>query len=1056
MTASDSPPPHLVVGIGASAGGLAAFKSFLAHTPADTGMAFILVQHLAPDYKSLLVELLRAQSPIPVVAARNGLAITANCVFVIPQDATLTIQDEVLHLTTPAPARENRRPIDTFFTSLAIDCGERAVGIVLSGVGSDGTLGIRSIKEHGGLTMAQADGDAIALQGMPSSAVATGVVDHVLPVEAMVKRLIDYQQHLTAVANKKNGDGSRGDLQEHLEQITSLLHARSAHDFSGYKQGTLLRRMQRRMQVLHMDNAVDYLEHLRTNGAEIDALFHDLLIGVTQFFRDPEAFGALMDTAILPCLKGKQKGDSVRVWVPGCSTGEEVYSIAILLREAMEAGSRIPDVKIFGTDIDARAVAVARAGRYRKGVPGLSAERGERWFDTVGGNYVPVPEIRDMCVFSTHSLIKDPPFSKLDLISCRNVMIYLDEELQSRLMRTFHYALSPGGYLFLGNAESVTRSSKLFTALDKKHRILQRRDTGAAPPALPLKDIPAAEAPLLRPVRRNMADDRIEKAVARVMQSYAPAYFVIDRNHEVIRFSGAETGHYLEPSQGSASLDLFSIMHKALRPAVRAAVKQALDVGNTVTIESLSIRIDGKPRALTLIVEPIAGQNGAETDGSCVVAFRDTTPLPLGEAYAPAAGRDANLEAVELELLGTKKQLRAAIDELETRIEDMKSATEEFQAVNEELQAANEELETSKEEMQSVNEELQTVNNELTDKQSLLTRANADLQNLLDSTQIATVFLDEELRIRYFTPALTQLFPVREGDQGRPLTDIVNQLGYTELRADVEKVQRDCTLVERDLVLKDGASAFMMIIRPYRTARNVIEGVVVTFVDISERKRAEQRQLLLTGELQHRTKNLLSVMQSVVRQSLAGSPLLDGARETLTARLHTLANANALLTETSRYGATLGDVINLELAGFTDRAAIEGPSILLCPSATQGFALIIHEFFTNAVKYGALSTPSGKIEICWSVEESGNKPGLTFRWLERGGPKVVPPRHRSFGTTLLNVAISGGDTRLEYAAEGVRYTLKVSLSSITQAMHEDEPVPLSGIGSFAQAQVRSS
>jgi two-component system CheB/CheR fusion protein len=1040
VNASDNPPPNLVVGIGASAGGLTAFKTFLAHTPTDTGMAFILVQHLSPDYKSLLVELLGVESPIPVVAARNGLGIKENCVFVIPQDATLTIKDEVLHLTTPAPARGFRRPIDTFFTSLAVDCGERAVGIVLSGVGSDGTLGIRSIKEHGGLTMAQADFDATALQGMPSSAVATGLVDHVVPTEAMAAKLVDYHQHLIAVAKKKDGDGNREDLQEHLAKITSILHAHSAHDFSGYKQGTLLRRLQRRMQVLHMDNAVDYAERLRTDRAEVEALFQDLLIGVTQFFRDPEAFVALTAIAIVPCLNAKDKDEPVRVWVPGCSTGEEVYSIAILLREAMEADSRITDVKIFGTDIDARAVAIARAGRYRKGVPGLSAERAERWFTTVGGYYVPVPEIRDMCVFSTHSLVKDPPFSKIDLISCRNVMIYLDEELQGRLMRAFHYALLPGGYLFLGTAESVIRKSRLFIALDTKHRILQRRDTGATQPALQFKDMPASDAPPSLPVRRHTANDRIDKAVARVMQNFAPAYFVIDRHHDVIRFSGAETGHYLEPSQGAASLNLFSIVHKALRPAVRAAISQALADGNTVINEDLTIRIDGKARALTLIVEPIAGQNGAETGGSCVVAFRDTTPMSSGGAIeAPAAGNDAHVQAMERELRGTKTQLQAAVDELETRIEDMKSTTEEFQAVNEELQAANEELETSKEEMQSINEELQTINNELSEKQDLLTRANADLYNLLDSTQIPAVFLDDQLRIRHFTPTLTELFPVRDGDHGRPLTDIVNQLAYTELRTDVEKVQRDGTLVQRDLVLKDGAHAYMMIIRPYRTARKVIDGVVITFVDITERKRSEERQLLLTRELHHRTNNLLAVIQTVVQQSLSGTQSLGEERETLTARLHSIANANELLTQTNRYGATLEDVIDRELASFKARASIEGPPILLTPSATQGFALVIHELFTNAAKYGALSTPLGKIEICWSVENRGDEPRLTFRWQERGGPPPALPQRTGFGTTLLNHAVSGGDgtPRIEYAAEGVRYTLEVALSSITGVMQEE-------------------
>ena len=370
MTPSDGTHPALVVGIGASAGGLAAFKGFLSETPADTGMAFVLVQHLDPHHKSLLAELLGAQSPIPVVVATDGAAVKENCVFVIPPDATLTIKDGVLQVATPAPAREHRRPIDTFFTSLAEDCGERAVGIVLAGVGSDGTIGIGAIKEHGGLTLAQAEFDATALQGMPSSAAATGLVDHVVAVEAMPRKLIDYATHLVGVAEKKDGDGQRSDLQQHLAKVTSLLHARSAHDFSGYKDATLIRRLQRRMQVLHIESATDYVARLKTDRGEIEALFRELLIGVTQFFREPEAFDALKATAILPLLAAKDEGEPIRVWVPGCSTGEEVYSLAIVLREALRARDRVPQVTIFGTDIDANAVATARFGSLPEGALG--------------------------------------------------------------------------------------------------------------------------------------------------------------------------------------------------------------------------------------------------------------------------------------------------------------------------------------------------------------------------------------------------------------------------------------------------------------------------------------------------------------------------------------------------------------------------------------------------------------------------------------------------------------------------------------------------------------
>jgi two-component system CheB/CheR fusion protein len=991
-------------------------------------MAFVLVQHVDPHYKSLLVELLGAQSPIPVVAAKDGVAVKPNCVFVIPPDATLTIKDGVLHLVTPAPARAYRRPIDTFFTSLAEDCGERAVGIVLAGVGSDGTIGIKAIKELGGLALAQAEHDATAMQGMPSSAAATGLVDHVVPVEAMPTRLIDYHKHITAVAEKKDGNGHRTDVQENIASITSLLHRRSAQDFSGYKETTLFRRIQRRMQVLHIDNALDYIERLKADQGEVEALIREFLIGVTQFFRDPKAFETLKIRALVPLLIAKDTGEPIRVWVPGCSTGEEVYSVAILVREVLQERGDSRAVIIFGTDIDANAVAIARAGRYRREPSGLSPERFAKWFVKNGAEYSPIPEVRDTCVFSTHSLVKDPPFSRLDLISCRNVLIYLDEQLQDRLIRTFHYALAPGGYLFLGTAESATRTPRLFTAIDKKHRIMQRRDTSASLPPLQSQGRSALQAPPL-PTRRHTAEDRIDKAIGHIMQQYAPAYFVIDRNHEISRFSGAETGAYLEPSEGAANLNFFNILRKALRPAVRAAVNEALSDGRMVINDNLTMRIDGKPRLLTLIVDPIGGDNGTKTPGGCVVAFRDTSPpAPAATTSEPADTADAHTQALEQELRATKAQLQAATDELETRIQDMRTTTEEFQAVYEELQSSNEELETAKEEMQSVNEELQTINSELNNKNELLTRLNSDMQNLLDSTQIATVFLDGQLRIRHFTPALTQLFPVRDSDIGRPITQIVTDLDYTTIKPDVSSVQRDGSVIERDLELKNGEQNFAMRIRPYRTPNNVSDGVVITFVDITDRKHGEEHQQLLTRELQHRTNNLLAVIQSVAGQSLSGTQSLEG----FAARLRALANANALLTHSDWKGAPLKDVIARELASFVSRATIEGPLVLLDLNATQGFALVIHELATNAAKHGALSTPAGTVAIRWSVNERRNAPQFSFSWQESGGPPVVPPGRKGFGTTLLKSAIGGADgtPNLEYATNGVHYTLEAPLSAV--------------------------
>jgi len=1021
----------LIVGIGASAGGLAAFKSFLAHTPADSGMAFVLIQHLDPSHKSLLVELLGANSPIPVVAASDGDAVRENHVYVIPPNATLTIKAGLLRVATPAPARESRRPIDTFFASLAQNSGERAVGIVLAGVGSDGTIGIRAIKENGGLTLAQAEFDATALPGMPSSAASTGLVDQVVLVEGMPAELVGYDRHLNDVADKKDGDGHRKDVEQHLQEITSLLHAGSEHDFSGYKEPTLIRRVQRRMQVLQIDNATGYIERLKADNSEVDALFRDLLIGVTQFFRDPSSFDALKLTAIAPLLAGRINDRPIRIWVPGCSTGEEVYSIAILVREALHDARMPREVIIFGTDIDANAVAIARTARYREPLSGLSAERFDKWFTKVGEAYSPVPEVRDICVFSTHSLIKDPPFSRLDLISCRNVLIYLGQDLQDLIMRNFHYALLPDAYLFLGPSESVTRNSKLFSTLDKKHRILQRQDGDAG--ILPMFHRSATSAtpqPAPRAARQQVGEDRIDRSVRRVMEHYAPAYFVIDGNNEILRFSGAETGPYLEPSAGAASFGLFSIVQKSLRPAVRAAVRKALAEKHTVVNENLTIRIDGKARALTLIVEPIGSENGAAGGGTCVVAFRHSSPAALqGESEAKPENAVAGVQDAEHEIRALKAQLRIASDELEMRAQDMKSTTEEYQAVNEELQSSNEELETAKEEMQSVNEELQTVNNEMQSKNETLSRLNSDLQNLLDSTHIATVFLDDKMRIRHFTPSVTSLFPMREGDVGRPITDIVHQLDYHTLQADLEGVQRDGSVIERDLVLKDGAHSFVMRINPYRTIQGAIDGIVVTFVDITHRKAQEERQKLLSKELEHRTNNLLAVIMSVVHQSLAGTPALDDARNRLTARLHALAKANLLLTGGGWQGASIRHVIDHELNIFKGHVAVEGPEVVLTANATQSFALVIHELATNAAKYGALSAPTGKIAVRWSIE--GVEPNLVFRWEEQGGPGVMAPTRAGFGTTLLKAAFQGGSApRIEYSPTGLIYTLEVALSAV--------------------------
>lgn len=713
-------PPSLVVGIGASAGGLAAFRSFFDNMPADTGMAFVLVQHLDPEHRSLLVELLRPHTAMQVVEAQDRAALMPNQIHVIPPNATLTLEGDVLRVATPVPAREYRRPIDTFFLTLAESQEDCAVGVILSGVGSDGSLGVKAIKEYGGFTLAQAEFDETAMTGMPRNATETGLVDRVASVESLPAAVLEHQAHLAKVEEQKGTDGAREDIRESLAEITALLRKRLKHDFSGYKQNTLVRRIQRRMQVLQIEAVPAYAEHLRREPSEGDALFRELLIGVTQFFRDRDAFEALKSNFLPPLLVGRDADDPIRVWVAGCATGEEVYSIAILLQEALGARRTEVAITIFATDIDPQSIAAARAGRFRR-IDGLSPERLQRWFVKDGEDYTPIHAIRDICVFSEHNLVRDPPFSRIDLISCRNVLIYMDNDFQHRVMQTFHYALRPGGYLFIGPSESISRESRLFVAADKKHRILQRHDSVRA--ALP-EFLPQARIAATVQAATARTEDMIDKSARRAMAKHSPAYFVIDRRYNIVRFSGGETGHYLEPSEGNASLDLFANLSRSLRAQVRRAVESAFSSGRPV--EEVNLRVESRP--VDLLVEPIVEAD--KLPRLLVVAFRASRPQgePAEASEAsPAAQRDA--EALQQELRTLQIRHQATSDELESQIENLKSMTEEFQSVNEELQSSNEELETAKEEMQSVNEELQTINSELHGKNDLLTQANNDLQN---------------------------------------------------------------------------------------------------------------------------------------------------------------------------------------------------------------------------------------------------------------------------------------------------------------------------------------
>jgi two-component system CheB/CheR fusion protein len=1006
-----------IVGIGASAGGVEALEQFFRAVPPDSGLAFVIVTHLPPDRDSMLSEILRRDTRMAVVNAQDGEKVEANHVYVMPPSAILTIRQGRLRLRHTGASERERAPIDVFFNSLAEDQAERAIGVVLSGGGSDGTLGLKAIKEHGGLTVAQGSNmTRPRFAEMPSSAIASGFVDLQLPVENIPERIIAYVRNWGAFDAERPPNA--------LARIHTLLRSRTGHDFSEYKERTFQRRIQRRMQVVQTTRLENYAELLETQPDEVHALFRDLLIGVTDFFRDPDAFRAL-ETLVVPKLfEGKGANDEVRVWVAGCSTGEEAYSIAILLREHQQKLLSPPKVQIFATDIDENAMNVARAGRYPASVvKEVSPERLRRFFVHESGIYRIVKELRDMCIFSTHSIIRDPPFSRLDLISCRNLLIYLKPSLQGQLIPLFHYSLRPGGYVFLGTSENLSRHSDLFASVDRKHRIYRCRELMTRP-LLPLRQfLPnsrhagglerARDGSLPRP-------DALRGIVNMVIAEFAPAFVIVDESGQVLYFSPG-TGKYLQPPAGPPNRDIVAMARSGLRADLRAALHRARETGKRFVRERIPVQVNGGVQLISLTVEPV--KEGSEP--AYAILFIDRGPVRTEDEAAGSAhpeSEDATVRQIELELQETKERLQSTIEELETANEEFRSSNEELLSVNEELQSTNEELETSKEELQSVNEELQTVNSELSTKIDELDRANADLNNLFQSTQIATIFLDRNLLIRSFTPAVTRLFNLIPGDRGRPLTDIVCRLDYPQLEEDVRRVCAGGEMIERAVALNAEKAHYLARVLPYRGANNEIDGVVLTFVDVTRIVAAEEQQKVLAAELSHRVKNTLAVVSSIAERTLPEG----GAKADLIGRLHALGHTHDLLSKGGWNEAGLREVILAELAphAMTDHhnIAVNGPSVMLKAQAALFLALVVHELATNAAKYGALSVAGGRIEITWAIA-GDHAPRLELTWSETGGPPVERLPRRGFGTELIERGVRfelQGEAKLEVDGGGLR------------------------------------
>lgn len=859
-----SQQPYLVVALGASAGGLEAFQTFFSRMPADPGMAFVLVQHLDPNHASFMPELLSHHTAMPVEPVHDETPVEANRVYIIPPNATLTIDGGVLRITEPRKPRGYRMPIDDFFRSLAEDQGESAVCVVMSGTGSDGTLGLKAVKEGGGFAVAQAP-ESAKFDSMPQSAISTGLVDLVVPVEEMPARLLEYAQHFRAIRHDKGADGIRAEAASHLAAIFSMLKRQTGHDFTDYKQSTLVRRIQRRMQVRQIDSVIDYVACLRDHDEEVEALFKDLLIGVTQFFRDPEGFEALERKVVPRLFEGVGAGGTIRVWVPGCSTGEEAFSIAILLKEAARRLDSPAGIQIFATDIDGNALEAGRHGRYPEGIAGhVSPERLERFFTRDGFDYQVNSSLRETIIFSAHNVISDPPFSRLDLISCRNLLIYLEPELQRRLIPLFHYALRDEGYLFLGPSESVAASPELYTTVDKSHHIYRAKAGMLRTlPTMPLIGRRSTLALAFPPQGERPRPPDVGRVFEKkLLDEYAPPAVVVNADGRILYTSG-KTSRYLELPTGQPRLDIVDMSRESVRMVVRAAIHQAVKRKTEMVQHRLSVPTPEGQQELSVIVRPL--REARRDDELYMVVFREAgLPHEGREPGTPLAEGIENdvVRQLENELRTTKEYLQSTVEEVETSNEELKSSNEELLSMNEELQSSNEELQTSQEELQSVNEELQTVNAELGTKVEELDRANSDLQNLFESTQIATVFLDHDLTIKRFTPATSAVFRLIGTDVGRRLTDISRRFEDGDLSASVRKVLTDLSVHEEEVHQLEDDRWFTMRILPYRTLVDEVDGVVITFTDITHQKVAQAEISRLNDELRRGVQELETVLEA--------------------------------------------------------------------------------------------------------------------------------------------------------------------------------------------------
>ena len=841
-----TPPAHVslpVIGIGASAGGLEALEHFLSRVPKNNGMAFVIVQHLDPTRKGIMPELLQRATDMKVIQVKDRTLVQPDRVYVIPPNKDMSILHGVLHLLEPVSPRGLRLPIDFFLRSLAQDQQEHSVCVILSGMGSDGTLGLRAIKEKGGLVLVQ-DPATAKFDGMPRSAIDSGLADIVAPVDDLPGRILAYLRR-TPLAHASD-QAVEDKTQSALEKAIILLRAHTGHDFSLYKKNTFNRRIERRMGIHQIGKIGDYVRYLQENSQELDLLFKELLIGVTSFFRDPAVWEELR-LKILPALMASQPdGHVLRTWVPGCSTGEEAYSLAMVFKEVMEKIKPRKNIKlqVFATDLDKDAIDKGRQGIYPENISAdVGPQRMGRFFAKDEHGCRVTAEIREMVTFAPQSIILDPPFTKLDILSCRNLLIYLATEVQKKLIPLFHYSLTPGGILILGSAETIGTFTDLFTPLNNKLRVFQRREPALPPEpiafpssfASPLPDgIEPRPAPRTPLSLQSLADQLI-------LEHYAPPAVLVNEKGDILYVSG-RTGKYLEPASGKANWNIFAMAREGLRYELGNAFHKALKQEAPVIVCGLKIGTNGGPQYVDITVQRL--EQPESLRGLVMIVFADGA-APLETKASSRLGKggrtpahNTQLEELERKFQQARMEAQTVREEMQTSQEELRSTNEEMQSTNEELQSTNEELTTSKEEMQSLNEELQTVNTELQAKVDELSRSNNDMKNLLNSTDIATLFLDGDLKVRRFTTQATKIIKLIAGDVGRPITDLASDLLYPELTTDAQEVLRKLGFVEKPVNARDGRW-FTVRIMPYRTLDDRIDGVVITFADITAAKTLE-------------------------------------------------------------------------------------------------------------------------------------------------------------------------------------------------------------------------